>query len=98
MPGSIWWQTEHMESAKQFCEEHFHGDEPEPDPQILPFNVEYTKKSPIDESDIKYHRDLAVSVLSHRGPLLYSFEGERLVRLTAYPPELDVAETPSDGA
>lgn len=91
IPGSIWWHTEDMESAKQFCEQHFQGEEP--DPQILPFNEEYTMKSPIDESNIKYHRDVAMSVSSHRGPLLYGFEGESLVRLSPEAPEPATAES-----
>lgn len=84
-----------MNSAKQFYKEHFHGDEP--DPQILPFNVEYTKNSPIDESDTKHHRDLVVNVSSHRGPLLDAFEGECLVRVTPEPPEPEETENLSNG-
>lgn len=84
-----------MDLAKQFYEEHFRGDEPHP--QILPFNAEYTNKSPIDESDTKYQRDLAVSVSSHRGPLLYAFEGESLVRVSPEAPEPEEMDTLSNG-
>lgn len=77
MPGSIWCNTTDMNEAKQFYVEHFDGTKPEP--QILPFNAEYIKDSPIDELDPKNCRDLALTVSSHCGPLLYGFEGTTLV-------------------